>query len=73
MDIGTKLTIICLDNDSYTGKLIGVYIGLDKDNLKRTCIIIEEPESEENLYGQVLIWCDDIKDIIPYREVETNG
>lgn len=73
MGIGTEITVICLDGDTYTGRLMEVCIGVDREDLKRTCIIIEEPESAKKFYGQVLIWCDDIETINQYREVETNG
>jgi hypothetical protein len=73
MDIGTEIAVVCLDGDTYTGKLIDICIGIDKENLKRTCIIIEESENTQKTYGQVLIWCDDIKTVNPCREVEKNG
>ena len=52
MDIGTEIAVVCLDGDTYTGKLIDICIGIDKENLKRTCIIIEETENTQRHMGR---------------------
>lgn len=63
IEAGQKVRIICLNGEIYEGILYKICLGMSKEKPTQASVIISEEKSDNMKYGQVHIWCNELKDI----------
>lgn len=60
---GEKVRVVLLDGDEYIGTAYKIVLGINKDVPTQASIFLSEDKSEHMKYGQVHIYCEDLKSI----------
>lgn len=61
---GEKIKVTTLDDQTFEGTLYQICLGMDDERRNEASIIISEEKKEKMVYGQVHLFCSDIKNIV---------
>jgi len=63
LEQGDRIKATCFDDAEYEGTIYKIALGLNNENPTQASIILTEDKSENMTYGQVHIFCEDLKSI----------
>ncbi len=66
--VNDKIKATLLDDSNYIGTLTDICLGINKDNPSQASIILRDDVASEKTYGNVHLWCNELKSIEVIKE-----